>query len=402
MREDRGRYDGGTGAGAARSGARVKPSERRAWGAPGESDMRGSTGWTWRALPFVAMAVMAGCSGNANAGDAPADDRPVRVINVEVRPVAAGPFTEVIRLTGAVEANRDVTLAAEEMGVVREILADKGAFVREGDAILRIEDRSLAAQVEQARAQAALARESWERRRRLWEEDRVGSELAFLEAKYTAEQAAAALEALEQRLARATIRAPFDGVVEARPVELGSMVAPGTPVARVVALNPVKIVSGVPERFAPDVGRGARVTVTFDIFPGEEYSGQVAFVGSTVNPQNRTFPVELTLPNPGSRFKPEMVANVLVVRREIGEAIAVPQDALVRVENGFVVFVVEGEGSDAVARVRPVTTGGSQQNQVLVTSGLEAGDRLVVMGQQQVANGDRVNVVAVRDGGGVR
>lgn len=360
------------------------------------------TGWTWRALPLLTALVVGACSADASAGGAPDDDRPVRIINVEVSEVAARPFTEVIRLTGAVEAHRDVTLAAEEMGVVREILADKGTAVREGQAILRVEDRSLAAQVEQARAQAALAGESFERRRRLWEDDRVGSELAFLEAKYSSEQAAAALEALEQRLARATIRAPFDGVVEARPVELGSMVSPGTPVARVVSLNPVKVVSGVPERFAPDVARGARVTVTFDIFPGGEYAGQVSFVGSTVNPQNRTFPVELTLPNPGSRFKPEMVANVMVVRREIPEAIVVPQDALVRVADGFVVFVVEGEGAGAVARVRPVTTGGSQQNRVVVTAGLEAGERLVVVGQQQVANGDRVNVVAVRDGGGVR
>jgi membrane fusion protein, multidrug efflux system len=376
--------------------------ERRAGGAPGEIDMRARTGWAWRSLPLLLAGVAAGCSGDASAGDAPGEERPVRVINVEVREVVARPFTEVIRLTGAVEANRDVTLAAEEMGVVREILADKGSYVREGDAILRIEDRSLAAQVEQARAQASLARESWERRRRLWEEDRVGSELAFLEAKYSAEQAEAALEALEQRLARATIRAPFEGVVEARPVELGSMVSPGTPVARVVSLNPVKIVSGVPERFSADVRRGARVTVTFDIFPGEEYNGQVAFVGSTVNPQNRTFPVELTLPNPGARFKPEMVANVMVVRNELDEAVVVPQDALVRVEEGFVVFVVQGEGAEARAQVRPVVTGGSQQNQVVVTSGLEPGDRLVVLGQQQVANGDRVNVVAVRDGGGAR
>ncbi len=362
--------------------------------------MRSSWGWSWKVLPLLGVGLVAACGGDANADAGEAGDAgPVRIINVEVAEVGSAPFTEVIRLTGAVAANRDVTLAAEEMGVVREIVADRGAFVREGDPIIRIEDRALAAQVEQARAQAALARETWERRRRLWEEDRVGSELAFLEARYSAEQAEAALQSLEQRLARAIIRAPFDGVVEERPVELGSMVSPGVPVARVVALNPVKVVSGVPERFAPDVSRGARVTVTFDIFPGEEYAGQVAFVGSTVNPQNRTFPVELTLPNPGGRFKPEMVANLLLVRSELDDVITVPQDALIRVEEGFVVFVVEGEGDGARATVRPVSTGASQRNRVVITSGLEVGDRLVVMGQQQVANGDRVNVVAVRDGG---
>jgi membrane fusion protein, multidrug efflux system len=365
--------------------------------------MRRILGWAGAGRILVAgvlAGVSAGCSGDANGGSAlAAADQPTRVINVEVRPVTAGPFTEVIRLTGAVEAHRDVTLSAEEMGVVREIVADRGAQVREGDPILRMEDRALSAQVEQARAQAALARETWERRKRLWEEDRVGSELAYLEARYGSEQAAAALDALEQRLARTTIRAPFAGVVESRDVEIGSMVSPGTPVARLVSLSPVKIVSGVPERFAADVSRGARTTVTFDIFPGESYTGEISFVGATVNPGNRTFPVELTLPNPGARFKPEMVANVELVRGERESAIVIPQDALVRVEAGFVVFVVEGEGASAMARSRLVQVGGSQRNRVVIVDGLDVGDLLVVLGQQQVANGDRVNVVAVRDGG---
>jgi membrane fusion protein, multidrug efflux system len=364
--------------------------------------MARSTRGKWTGFLGVALVavVAAGCSGDANAGDAPAEaGAPLRVINVEVRTVTAQPFTEVIRLTGVVEANRDVTVSAEEMGVVREMMVDRGARVAEGDPLVRMEDRSLSAQVEQARAQASLARETWDRRKRLWEEDQVGSELAYLEARYAAEQAAAALESLEQRQARMTIRAPFAGFVEDRTVELGSMVSPGTPVARIVSLNPVKIVSGVPERFSADVDRGARTTVTFDIFPGESYTGQIAFVGATVDRGNRTFPVELTLPNPGNRFKPEMVANVELVRGEMDAAIVVPQDALVRVEEGFVVFVVDGEGSQAVARSQPVVVAGSQRNQVVIREGLEVGDRLVVLGQQQVANGDRVNVVAVRDGG---
>ena len=118
-----------------------------------------------------------------------------------------------------------------------------------------------------------------------------------------------------------------------------------------------------------------------------------------MNPGNRTFPVELTLPNPGARFKPEMVANVELVRGERESAIVIPQDALVRVEAGFVVFVVEGEGASAMARSRLVQVGGSQRNRVVILDGLDVGDLLVVLGQQQLANGDRVNVVAVRDGG---
>jgi multidrug efflux pump subunit AcrA (membrane-fusion protein) len=119
-------------------------------------------------------------------------------------------------------------------------------------------------------------------------------------------------------------------------------------------------------------------------------------VGAVVNPRNRTFPVELRLPNPGGMIKPEMVANVEVVRRTLDEVIVVPQEALVRVENGYIAFVVETEGDIEVVRTHSVELGPSQQNRVVIRSGIEAGDRLIVVGQQLVAAGDRVNVVRER------
>jgi multidrug efflux pump subunit AcrA (membrane-fusion protein) len=101
--------------------------------------------------------------------------------------------------------------------------------------------------------------------------------------------------------------------------------------------------------------------------------------------------------NPGGSIKPEMVANVEVTRRDLDDAIAVPQDALVRVEQGFVAFVAEDEDGAEVARVRPVTLGAAQGNRVVVHGGLEPGDRLIVVGHKQVADGDRIRIT--RSGG---
>jgi multidrug efflux pump subunit AcrA (membrane-fusion protein) len=113
-----------------------------------------------------------------------------------------------------------------------------------------------------------------------------------------------------------------------------------------------------------------------------------------VNPSNRTFPVEFGLPNPGRTVKPEMVANVEVVRRTVRNALVVAQDALVRVEDGYVAYVVVGSAENQTVEARSVTTGITQRNEVVVTSGLSAGDRLVVVGQKLVAPGDRVRVVS--------
>jgi membrane fusion protein, multidrug efflux system len=174
-------------------------------------------------------------------------------------------------------------------------------------------------------------------------------------------------------------------------------VSAGSDVARIIRIDPIKVAAGIPERFAGDVRPGASVRVTFDILPGEEFAGRVDFVGSTVNTRNRTFEVEIVIPNPGRVIKPEMVANVEVTRRDMAGAIVVPQEALVRVEDGFVAFVAETEGDVQVARVRPVVVGTAQRNRVVVSTGLGAGDRLIVVGQHQVADGDRIQI---RDAGG--
>ena len=348
------------------------------------------------ALVLAAAVAVSGC-GSAEANGA--DDAPVeagRVVNVEVATVAAGDFTEVIRLTGTVAANRDVLVSAEETGVVTQLLVAKGSPVSAGQPIAKIDDRLLASQAAQARAQAALARELWERRKRLFEEDQVGSELAYLEARFQAEQAEAALATLERRLERTVVTAPIEGILDDRLVEVGAMVNPGTPVARIVDLDPLKITGGVPERYAPDIRPGARATVTFDVLDAQAYSGTIAYVGAAVNPSNRTFPIELSLPNAGRAVKPEMVANIEVVRSVSEQAVVVPQDALVRVEKGYQVYVVTDADGAPRAQARPVRVGSSQRNEVVVTSGLEVGDRLVVVGQRQVAAGDRVRVVGER------
>lgn len=340
------------------------------------------------------MILAGGCrraAGDSEATPQDADTR--RVINVEASTVEPGDFVELITLTGVVLAERDVRLAAEEAGVIREILAEKGIRVRAGQGILKIDDQILSAQVDEARANATLAQETWERRRRLFEEDGVGSELSFLEARAAAEQASARLMAMEGRLARTVVRAPFTGILDDRLVELGSMVSPGTPVARLVQLDPVKIVAGVPERFAPDIATGAPATVSFDVIEGEVYEGDITYVGSTVNAGNRTFRVELHMRNPGGFIKPEMVANLELVRRTVHDALVVPQEALVRVEGGYVVFVVETQRGEDSAVVRPVVVGPTQRNVVVIEDGLNAGERIIVVGQQQVADGDRVNIV---------
>ena len=339
------------------------------------------------------------CGGDAQAGGGSeagvlVEGAP-RVINVEISKLKTREFVERINLTGTVVAGQDVTLSAQEAGVIRRVVVEKGSTVTVGQALLEVDDAVLRSQVDEATAQAALASETWVRRKRLYEEDQVGSELAYLEAKYTADQASARLATLQTRLERTVIRAPIAGVLETRLVEVGVMVSVGTNVARIVSLDPVKVVAGVPERYARDVAVGASVVTVFDVLD-MSYEGTISYVGATVNPRNRTFMVELEMANPDGVIKPEMVANVGLVRQTIADAIVIPQEALVRVEDGYIVFLAEGNGDDAVVVARSVELGASQRNEVVIEAGLSAGERLIVVGQQQVTAGDRINVVGTR------
>jgi RND family efflux transporter MFP subunit len=355
--------------------------------------------WMRGGAALLVAASMAACGGAAQADGIEGEEGAgafVRVINVEVTEVQPQNFVEEIRLTAVALANQDVQISAEESGVIREILVDKGARVSEGQALFRIDDAVLSAQVAQVRAAAELAEETYARRRSLWEEDRMGSEIVYLEARAAAEQTAANLKVLEERQARTVIRAPFEGVLESREVEVGTMVSPGMTVARVVDLNPVKVMAGVPERYASDVSVGTAATVTFDVLDGEGFEARIGYVGTTVERASRTFPIEIVLPNADGRIKPEMVASMSVIRRDLKDVVVVPQDALVRVEGGYVVFAAVEWEQGMVAEVRPVTVGPTQRDMVVIEAGIQSGERLIVVGQKSVADGDRVNIVGTR------
>lgn len=351
-------------------------------------------------LALGGLVALAGC-GSAQADgveDEAASGAFVRVINVQVATVTTEEFVEEIRLTSVAMANQDVMLEAEETGRIVELYADRGSWVAEGAPIAKIDDSVLQAQVAQARAANELAASTWERRKRLYEEDQVGSEIAYLEARAAAEQAEAALALLEERLARTVVLAPFSGVLDERHVDVGTMVGPGKTVGRLVDLDPIKVFAGVPERYAPDLKTGATAQMVFTALGDEVFTAPIRYVGSTISQQSRTFPIEVVLRNPAGRIKPQMVANMSVARQRVEGAVVVPQDALVRVEDGYVAFVAVDRDGQPTAEARQVVLGASRRNLVVVEEGVAPGERLIVVGQKSVADGDRINIVGQQGG----
>lgn len=347
-----------------------------------------------RTMAIAAVSLVLPACAGSEASEAAEGESTGRIVSVEVLEVQPGVFTDFVQIVGTVEPNRDVTVSAEEAGTIRQLLVEKGAVVQAGQPIARIDDRVLRPQAEQAAAEATLARETWERQRRLWEEDRVGSEIAYLQARYRAETADAGARALNERLDRTVVRAPIPGILDSRFVEVGTLVSPGAPIARIIDTGIVKIAGGVPERYAGEISRGTAVEVVTDAARAAGFPGRVDFVGASVEPSTRTFPVEILVSNPGAGLKPGMIATVRLARQTVSEALVVPQEAVLRVEDGYIVYVAVTEGESTVAEARSVTLGSAQANQVIIDAGLQANDRVVVVGQSRLAHGDRLQIVS--------
>jgi membrane fusion protein (multidrug efflux system) len=344
------------------------------------------------AAALTAGVALTACQATEGASAGAAEEA-VRVVNVEVAPVGTDRFDDYIRITGEVEAMHDITLSAEETGRIVAFRVPKGSWVEEGGVIAELDSEILAAQVREAREAAKLADEQYERQRRLWEDEHVGSEIAFLQARTNAAVARARLETLEARLARTQIRAPVAGIFDEKYAEVGEMAMPGTRVARVIASRQVKVTGGVPERYALSVRTGDAVRIAFDVLPGEAFTGRIRYVGATVDPVNRTVPIEVVLDNPGGRIKPRMIAGVEVARARLEDVVVVPQQVVQRTEDGYEVFVVTEEDGRTVARRRAVTVGPSAENRIVITAGLAPGERLITLGHQLVDDGGRVRIV---------
>ncbi len=356
-------------------------------------------------LPLCAAALLAGCGSEPPNGarSAPADMDDAQVIQVETLVLEPTVFQDVIQLTGAVEAFDDARLSAQTSGTVIAI-EPLGAFVRNEGAVAQINPSVSEAAVSQARAiveaadaQFGLARENLTRNEPLFADSVISAiewesvQAQYNQAKANLAQAEAALDQARTTLAQTRVEAPFSGTVEEHFVEPGEQVTPGMAVARLINTRRVKVVSGVPERYAADIVRGTPVRIGFEAYRGDRVDGQVSFVGRAVDPLNRTFPIEIVINNPDGTVKPEMVARVEVTREIIEDALVLPRAAVIRTENGHIAYLVETRDGALTAVQRNVIPGPDFGAYVVATN-LAPGDEVIVLGQSKVIDGDRVEI----------
>lgn len=345
-----------------------------------------------RIFTITAAALMlTACSDPAETNNG---QQRVREVVVQTKMVESRPFEELVRVTGTIEAIDDATISAEVPGRVIEIL-DRGAKVEKGDILVKLDDRVVRSSLEMARANYELAEDALRRQEPLLR-DSIISELAFNQIRTQRDQARLQLEQAQKMKSDSQIEAPFAGTVERRMVNVGELVNPGFPVLRLVNTQRVRINAGVPERYINDIRNGTPVRVDLSAYGGGHIETRVRFSGSVIAPETRTFPVELVIDNRRGLLKPEMVVSLGLIRKVWPDALVVPRTALVRDEDGFQLYVVRNEGENRFAEVRRVKTGSSSGALIIIEDGLDPGDEVIVTGQTNVSDGDRVRILPAR------
>jgi membrane fusion protein (multidrug efflux system) len=279
-----------------------------------------------------------------------------------------------------------VMMSPEEGGIVKEWNKKKGDRVKKGDLIVTLKDEVIKASYEAADAQYKMAQLNVEKQQSVYDQQGI-SELQFKNLMYGRDAAKANADLMKARWERTQLRSPINGVVDNTIPNAGEMAPPGVPIARIVNLSTIKIQTEITELYSGTIKVGTPVSVTFDAVPGEELNGRVSYVGSTVSAANRTMLVEILLPNPNAKLKPEMVAKVNLVRQKKNNAILVSENIIQLVDRDRHIVYVEKNGTAEEHRVK---IGGRQGNLVEVIDGLKIGDKLIVSGYQKLVNGSPV------------
>lgn len=341
---------------------------------------------------LAASLLVAACNGTASAETPPEDTKAAaaeqpstpaaRATWVEAATVEPSSASLSLQLPGEVEGSRDAWLASSQGGYVEAVNVEEGQTVKKGDVLFRVDRALYQAQLAQIQAEVKASKREVDRAvkagRAIASAERDAAHDRWVSAKAQARVA-------ELRAARATIRAPFGGVLASVKLEKGEVAGPGAPAARLIVIDPVKVTISVSDRDVGLLKVGSDVKVAVDALATPR-DGKIARILPAADIDTRTFMVEVEVPNDDGVLLPGMIARVSIEQTLAEDALLIPQGFLVTKRDANGVFVVE----DGVARWRTLELGPLVRDQVVIEGGLEVGDNIVVVGQRALADGDAV------------
>ena len=292
-------------------------------------------------------------------------------------------FEHFVSFQGSIEADKNIVIYPEIPGLLKKIHVTEGQQVTQGDLLAELSDGGLIDQLEQFKLQLKLAKTTYNRQKRLWNQ-KIGSEIQFLQAKTTYLSLQKSVSQMNDQVTKTKITAPFDGIIDHIIADSGSNLSPGmTPIMRIINLDQMKVAAEIPEMHLPNIQKNTSAIVSVPVL-GIQFNEVVANVGNFINPNNRSFRVEISINNQNGALKPNMTAEIKVNDYKNREAILVPIKDVLENQNGesyVYLLEVSDEANDIYKVVKTfVKLGKTLDNKIEILEGLKAGDKIVEEG----------------------
>ena len=310
---------------------------------------------------------------------------------VSVEMVKDTVFSHYLEVQGNVNTKENLIIYPQFAGILNTVNVIAGQKVSKGQVLGTIDDGGLSQQLAQLENQLALAKTTFERQKRLWDQ-KIGSEIQYLQAQTNMVSQQKAVSQMKAQLAKTRVIAPFNGVIDELIAERGQVVGPGQGLMRIVNLNNMFISTTVPESYIGKLKVGTEVSVYLASL-GKSFNGKIRQVGNNINPNNRSFGIEVSVPNTDNLLRPNQVAKLKITDYTNAKAIVVPSNVIQEDADGnqFVFEVSSVKDNTGIAKKVIVKVGKTSDNFTEILSGLEPKTVLVGDGVKTVSEGMKVN-----------
>jgi len=301
-------------------------------------------------------------------------------------------FEHTVEIQANIQTRQNLTLYPEFAGKLIRIYTQEGEEVKKGAVLAAVDDSGLKEQLDQIELQLKLAETTFERTARLWDQ-KIGSEMKYLEAKTGYETQKKQYDQMKKQLAKTKIIAPFSGIIDRVFANQGANVAPGvTPILRIVNLKHMYAEADVPERYLPTLQEGSKAAVEIPVL-GQTLQTQIHQIGNYIQPSNRTFRIEAPLENPEGIIKPNLNARIRIIDYSNPKALMIPRRIIRENAEGayFVFALVNPEDEKGyTAAQRFVKLGKSKGDLIEITAGIAVNDLLIDEGVSQIESDQKV------------
>jgi len=314
----------------------------------------------------------------------------VKTLTITVDTAKVEQYTEFVEVQGSIETKGTYRVSPEMGGTIVSLKVDEGDYVRAGQLVASLDDTQIKSGIAEIETGLSLAKDVYERRKKLWDQ-KIGSELEYLQSKNNVEALEKKLETIQIQLNKMQVYSPSSGVVEMVNIKQGELAAPGMPIVTLMDLSRVQIVSDVSENYLKAVKVGEKIDVTIPALDLET-TAKITKIGSIINPANRTFKIEADISNKGGKLKPNLLANIKIKEFEAEKAVLVPSILIKQDTKGDYVYVVKKDKDQQIAKRIDVEKSRSFEGKTIITKGLNGGELIVAEGRSALGNGDSVRI----------